>query len=143
MMRKNMPAEKSDRVCLIDPGKGEVSVRLKVDNDLMCGGDFRIQEADRKLFNEQWKMAVDDGRSISKTVNTKPDELNNQLLIWQLLICAKDPQIYEGFVQISVSQQGVACKINIPARWEFDNIPPCAINKSTQLTSSLTFIVKK
>jgi hypothetical protein len=138
-----MPGETSDRICLIDPNKGEVTVRLMVDDNLMCGGDFRIQNPDKRLFIEQWKMAVDDGRHISKTIKTKPEELNQKMFVWQLLICATDPQVYAGMIKISIYQQDEPCKINIPAKWDLDNIPPCAIKRSNQLTSSLTFIVKK
>ncbi|MFP4528496.1 MAG: hypothetical protein ACLFQX_08105 [Candidatus Kapaibacterium sp.] len=138
-----MAGEKNERICLIDPEKGDVTVRLWVDSNLLCGGDFRIQESDRKLFTEQWKMAVDDGRSISKQIKTRPADLNRLHLIWQILVCAKDPQIYEGKVRVSIWQGDHRSKLSIPAEWTFDNIPPCAINRSHQFTSSLAFIVKK
>lgn len=130
------------RYCIINPEAGNISIKLMVEKDLVCGSEFRIYDENSKELPERIKLGAQDNDYIIKQIKTNLKELNRKVLVWQLLICSKKVEIDTGRVSIELQQQGKSCKLTIPAIFKIDNIPPCKIKRSRKLTQSLMFIHK-
>ncbi|MFP4370121.1 MAG: hypothetical protein ACOC2K_02570 [Bacteroidota bacterium] len=135
--------EKLSRYCFINPEINDLRVRLWVDEGLMAGCDLKLYDPDGKEVVEHWKMATEDGKSVSKYIRKSVKELSRYVLTWQIVCCGKDPQAEKGRVELHLLQGDNSCSMTTPANWLLDNIPPCAIGKSIVFTESLVIFFKQ
>lgn len=130
------------KYCIYQPGGSLLTLRLTVDQSLVTGGDFKIYLPNTNEIKEQWKMAAEDGNWFDKNIYTPPKELHMAKLVFGLLCCSKKASVYSGILSIEFFQNGQPCHLTEPLSWTMTNISPCAINRPTELSGSITFIAR-
>ncbi len=130
------------RYCIVNSAGNNIFVRFSVDEDLMAGAEFRLFHKETQEALTYWKMAAGNGQTVSKEIKIAPDKLNHLILTWQVICCSQNVNTYEGNISIEVIQDRKICKMTIPASWQIDNIPPCAIKRSVEFSESFSFICK-
>lgn len=137
-----MDFSKINRMCIINKDEGYVTITFKVSESMMAGAEFKLINPQVKEPVFTWKMASKDTSKAIFTIKLLPHEIHKFVVTWQVLLCSLSLKIFKGSVQVSASQKGVPCKINIPPIKEFDNVPPCQINKTDIYTQSMMLVVK-
>lgn len=137
-----MDFTKVNRMCIINNDEGYVTVTFKVSEGMMAGAEFKLYKPDDNEPVFTWKMASKDTSKAIFTIKLLPHEIHRNVMTWQVLLCSLDASKFKGAVLVTLSQKGVACKFNIPTLKEFDNVPPCQINKTDKFTQSMMFVVK-
>lgn len=128
--------------CFIDPKGPSILVRMSISHALMAGGDFKIFYKSTTKVLENWKMSGDAKNPDERILRTKKMELNKSKLVWSILTCSTNPDVYTGVAEIKVYQGRDECKMTYPARQKVENIPPCKVKGVQEISGSLTFIIK-
>lgn len=131
------------KYCFIDPLKGQIIMTLTAEEEFIAGGDFKIINTETKETIEEWKLTADFGRPTIYKIQTDADELHKAKLVWNVLICTKNANRFEGKLGIKFFQKRKPCKMSSPSSYILLNVPPCALQSAENLTGSLFFIVKE
>ncbi len=130
------------RYCIYEKGKGYLSIKLQVSDDIVAGIDFKLYKPDSDIHFKQWKMGAKNSTPQELRIPVDTIILNKCVLTWQILSCSKVLKNEIGTVQFEISQQDKNCKITIPTLWQFTDLPPCAVKAYSKVTESLLFILK-
>lgn len=132
-----------DIFCFIDPEGSSITVRMSISRALMAGGDFKIFYRDTTNVLESWKMSCDAKNPDERILRTKKLDLNKSKLVWNVLTCSSDSDVYTGVLEMKVYQGREECKMTYPSRQKVENIPPCKVKGVQEVSGSLTFFIKK
>ncbi len=116
---------------------------LTVEEEFIAGGDFKIVNTESNEILEEWKLTADFGRPTIYKIQTDADELHKAKLIWNVLICTRNANRFEGKLGIKFFQKRKPCKMSSPSSYILLNVPPCALQSTENLAGSLFFIVKE
>jgi hypothetical protein len=134
--------EKKIRFCFIKEDDGEVKVKFKAGISLAAGADFKIYSSDGKTVLDSFKMSAENFKYDFKKISLSFGQLNRALLVWQVLVCATNPRVSEGIIDVEIHQAGKPCSTTIPGETEYKNIPPCVINNPATFNDGLMFVVR-
>jgi len=137
-----MKKVKIERFCFIDANKGPVELRLSVEEHLIAGGEFQLISQELPDLMRKWKLTSEDNIPARKLFIEHPKELHKKKLIWQVLCCSKNTNVFKGIVRISIIQDNSLCQMNLAAEKYLDNIPPCKIKQVQSYSDSFVFIAK-
>jgi len=130
------------RFCIIEPISTAPIVSLTASKEFVAGADFKIVNAETKEVIETWKMTAEEGKSSVYKIRSEIGKLNKLKMVWQVLCCSKNANVYEGKVHIQITQNKVPCKLTIPASYAITNVPPCSLNSAEDFKGTLFFVVK-
>jgi hypothetical protein len=133
--------DSTTRVCSIKGTGGDVIVRLQASNALRAGADF-ILRTSAGAERDKWKMEAGDKGAADRSLTGSGitvSSLDHNTLTWQILVCSFVPAIQKGTVEVKVLQDGVACPMNKPARWELAQVPGCEGAEAVPIDASLEF----
>lgn len=133
----------NERYCVVVPGKGRIIIKMFVSKSFIAGGDFKIYDEAGIKVVEQFKMTAEYGSPAKYEITIEPDKLWRKILNWQVLVCSKNVDVYEGFVKIDVEQDNFKSKLTIPTRWNFDNLAPCQLKIPKRINETMVFILKQ
>jgi hypothetical protein len=134
--------EKKIKFCFLKPGGGEIKVKFKAGISLAAGADFRIYASDGKTELDNFKMSAENYKYDLKKINLTAEKLNRAYLVWQALVCATNPRVSEGVIEVEIQQDGKPCTLTFPGQKDLKNIPPCSMNNPAGFNDSLMFVLK-
>lgn len=138
-----MSHDPNKRYCVVIPDKGKVIVKLFVSKSFIAGGDFKLYDETGGKVIENFKMTSEYGSPAKYEFITSPTNLWKKILNWQILVCSKNVDVYEGFVKIEIEQDNFKSKLTIPTRWNFHNMPPCQLKSPRRINETMVFILKQ
>jgi len=134
--------ENGIRYCILNASSGGIAIAMKGDIELIAGGDFKIYHPDNKHSTEEFKLTIDHGQPSIYKVKSTIFELNKLKLAWSILVCSKKSNIFSGNIQLSVAQINHNCQMTIPTSYNIENIPPCYLKDTQNISGSLFFVLK-
>lgn len=130
------------RYAVLRPDGGPVIIKFSTTTPLMAGGDFRVFNKEKKTLLDSWKMTIADNEEEAHSIKILNKDLNMAVMVWQVLVCSKDPAVDKGSVNIDVFQGGKQIKLSLPIESELEEITPCKMRKPLAIDGTLIFIVK-
>ena len=128
-------------VCLVDAQKGNVSLKLNVDNGGQSAGKFWVWKHDGSNYNPIKKLSGQtDPNTGEVTVQTglSPQDIENTVMTWKLLSCAKIPSADNLVIKISFYQDTVKLKTTSDIRYARD-YPQCSTGQALENKGQVTF----
>jgi hypothetical protein len=131
----------SQRICLLDKSIKSFLIKLNITNSALCGIDFKLYDKNEYLINE-WRMGIDYKDSYLKEIKIDPEIITRSILIFDAQVCTKNVAVDTTILKIEIMQDFKLSKINLPLRYEINNIPPCNTSRTYELTDTLMFLIK-
>lgn len=131
----------SQRICLLDKSIKSFLIKLNITNSALCGIDFKLYDKNEYLINE-WRMGIDYKDSYLKEIPIDPEIISRSILIFDAQVCTKNVAVDTTILKIEIMQDFKLSKINLPLRYEINNIPPCNTSRTYELTDTLMFLIK-
>ena len=131
----------SQRICLLDKSIKSFLIKLNITNSALCGIDFKLYDKNEYLINE-WRMGIDYKDSYLKEIKIDPGIISRSILIFDAQVCTKNVAVDTTILKIEIMQDFKLSKINLPLRYEINNIPPCNTLRTYELTDTLMFLIK-
>jgi hypothetical protein len=127
--------------CSIDERGGPVNLRLIASTALASMCTFGLWDKTGNAQLATWNLTAGSSGKETYSIEASVETLNGTCLYWSIAICAVNPAIRTGFVQIQATQDGVACPVTENLRWSLHDVPPCSVNGDSVITiqRSLTF----
>jgi len=94
--------------CLVNPQGGAIKVELAINNGIKSGSYFLLWEKDGDdwIEKESFKMLTGDDGIEDHVLLEKPDEIENDLMGWNIQACAQIPGAIHGDFVVSIYQDG-------------------------------------
>lgn len=130
-----------DRICLLDNSNENLKITISISKSLIGGGELRLLKNDQTEI-KSWKVALNENEKYERHININLKEINGCFLVWNFIICSKNPIVFNGSFQMDIYQGINPVKLTLPLDRNLKDIPPCAINKTINFTDALKFMIK-
>ena len=134
--------KKIGRLCPYNGHGSKINLKISTTPGMVAGAEFKLYKSASLQYLKFWKIGAQDGESASLELNVEPLLLNKHILTWQILICGKRIDVFDGTLTLEFFQDGNLLKTNTPTIWTFNNIPPCSVKQYEKFTESLVFVTK-
>lgn len=131
------------KYCIIEPNGGSVIVEMIVEPQIVVGADFELIKSEDDTVLKNWKLTVESDKPSKVRVHSDPNELNKVIMVWEILCCSMNPELFESTIKMSITQNMKPCKITEPLKYTRVNIPPCKVNQPDRFKDSIVFIIRK
>ena len=131
------------KYCIIEPKGGSVMLDFTVEPQIVAGADFELIRTEDDTVLKNWKMSVDENKPGRKRIHSEPEELNKVVMVWEILCCSLNPDLFESTINLTITQNRKPCKITEPLKYTRLNIPPCKIKQPDKFQDSIVFIIRK
>ena len=131
------------KYCIIEPKGGSVMLDFVVEPQIVAGADFELINSEDDSVLKNWKMSVNEQKQGKFRIHTDPNELNKVVMVWEILCCSLNSDLFESTINLSITQNSKQCKVTEPLKYTRLNIPPCKVNQPDRFQDSLVFIIRK
>lgn len=132
---------KVDRICLIDPKITSLRIVISMSSNLMAGIEIKLLKSDKTTY-KTIKTTITPNTKLTKDITIEPAQLHKGFLVWNVVLCSTDIKTETGTFELTLQQNLNTLRPTVPTLRNITKIPPCKINRTTEFTDSLMFMIK-